>query len=102
MYLLDKNIVRKAAVGFALLRLRRTVPAVERRCMALLLQGQRQTVRLFIARETYNILVRHETRIEARIVLSLVEVLERGRYFKRWARRLREHGFTSEDASLLS
>jgi len=34
--------------------------------------------------------------------LKRVEVLYHGRYFKRWARRLREAGFTREDAKVLA
>jgi hypothetical protein len=37
-----------------------------------------------------------------RLFLNEVLVLRRGHYFQRWARRLREHGFTPEDAKILS
>jgi hypothetical protein len=33
--------------------------------------------------------------------LAYVEVMQAGRYFKRWTRRLQEHGFTREDAKIL-
>ena len=33
---------------------------------------------------------------------SRVEVVQPTRYFKRWARRLRDHGFTREDGAVLA
>jgi len=35
------------------------------------------------------------------LFLASVEVLRPGKYFKRWARRLREMNFTGEDANIL-
>ena len=39
---------------------------------------------------------------DVRDFLDEVEVIQVARYVRRWARRLREHGFTREDAVVLS
>lgn len=36
------------------------------------------------------------------MILSATEVLDKGRYLRRWARRLREQGFSPEDAMVLA
>lgn len=55
-----------------------------------------------ITPETANILSRRSNIRGVYLFLNEVEVMQRGRYFTRWARRLREHGFTREDAKVLS
>jgi hypothetical protein len=45
---------------------------------------------------------RLSARDEARDFLGEVEVIQVTRYTRRWARRLREYGFTREDAAILS
>lgn len=102
VYLLDKNVMRKAVTGIARARLGRLLPQDEWTCLALLLKCQRQDVLLFVPRELRNILAHHRAQVEASLGLSFVEVMEHGRYLKRWARRLRNYGFTREDATLLS
>ena len=100
--LLDKNVARKAITALAKARvgIRPTVPEDEvLRVLALGIGGQ---VSLFITPETANILSRRERILAVRLFLEQVTVMQRGRYFQRWARRLGEHGFTPEDAKVLS
>jgi hypothetical protein len=49
-----------------------------------------------------HILKRFERYLEVRVFLATVEPMASGRYLKRWARRLREHDFTREDAVVLA
>jgi len=61
---------------------------------------------LYIVPATYNILMRlyREPRYQPMINLFLnsAEIVYPTKYNKRWARRLREHTFTREDASVLA
>ena len=68
-----------------------------------LARGKEQ--RLFLPVEAFNLLQAHGHQIapaEALMFLKRVEVLYPRRYFKRWARRLRERTFTREDAKVLA
>jgi hypothetical protein len=56
---------------------------------------------MFISEETANIMGRFSTWREIRLLLGTVEIMYVGKYFKRWARRLHEYGFTREDAKVL-
>jgi hypothetical protein len=56
---------------------------------------------MFVSEETANILGRFFARREVRLFLDTVETMYAGKYFKRWARRLREYSFTREDAKVL-
>lgn len=59
--------------------------------------------RLFIVPQTKNVLSAFfPKREEVQFFLDRVEVIVSGEYFKRWARRLQEMGFTREDARVLS
>ena len=100
--LLDKNVARKAITALAKARVgvRPTVP--EEEVLRLLALGSGGQVPLFITPETANILSRRERILAVRLFLDQVTVMQRGRYFQRWARRLGEHGFTPEDAKVLS
>ena len=46
-------------------------------------------------------LKRYASHREAQFLLSLTRVLLAAPYFRRWARRVREEGFTREDAKML-
>jgi len=61
--------------------------------------------KLFVAQEIIHILARKEdnsTTLAVQALLRRVSVLKRTRYFKRWARRLRQTNFAREDAKVLS
>lgn len=100
--LLDKNVARKAITALAKARagVRPTVP--EEEVLRVLVLGTGGQISIFIAPETANILSRRQQILAVRLFLDQVTVMQRGRYFQRWARRLGEHGFTPEDAKVLS
>ena len=98
-YLLDKNISRRTIE--ALYHLDR-LSGEERLVLRLWRQLQARDVELFIPAGTVNVLKRFSHLLEVRAFLATVEPLTPGKYLKRWARRLREHGFTGEDAVILA
>ena len=57
--------------------------------------------RLCITEQTFNILKRR-TQIFAAPILADTHPLKKARYLRRWARRLTEFGFSSEDAIVLA
>lgn len=57
--------------------------------------------RLYIAEQTLNILKRR-TQIFAGPILADTHPLKKVRYLRRWARRLTEFAFSSEDAIILA
>jgi hypothetical protein len=102
MYLLDKNVARKTIVGIGRVE-RGMVPRLEEvLCLLLLCAAEQGRFMGYITPETFNILRRMRHRTEVPPFLTQVEVMQAGRYFKQWARRLREHGFTREDANVLA
>jgi hypothetical protein len=61
--------------------------------------------RLFISQEAFNLLKAHSYELapgESLMFLRRIEILYPARYFKRWARRLRQRTFTREDAKVLA
>ena len=97
-YLLDKNVVRRIVEG---LTHPDRLTDEEATAIALWRALRRSRNRMFISAETANIMGRFSTWREIRLFLDTVETMYAGRYFKRWARRLREYGFTREDAKVL-
>ena len=59
------------------------------------------TARLYITEEIANILQRRPA-VFASAFLADTQTLKKGRYLRRWARRLRELSFSPEDAILVS
>lgn len=102
VWLLDKNVVRRAIEGIGASLVAVPLTTQQGLAIRLLRRGIRTDVSMTITPETANILSRRSDALEVRIFLDRVSVMRRGRYFKRWARRLREHGFTREDAKTLS
>jgi hypothetical protein len=103
--LLDKNIVRRYFEGVSALGRGLTLVEEERRVILLVHLARRKKRRLFISVEVFNLLRAHGRQVspaETLMFLKRGEVLYPGRYFKRWARRLRETGFTREDAKVLA
>ena len=100
--LLDKNVIRHALTG--IVKQTRGVPLQrpERLGLALLYTLHESRNRLFISSASQNVLARLRIPAEARALLLTVSVLARGKYSRRWARRLRTFGFTGEDANILS
>lgn len=100
-YLLDKGVVRRISQAR-----RRVMSNVE------LTQEQEDVISvyyslritgkiIYITVETMNIL-EHHAPLLAKLFAQQTTVLQKGRYLKRWARRLRNLGFTNEDAILIS
>jgi len=103
--LLDKNVVRRYFEGVSALA-RGLAPTEEEQQAILLVHLARgKGQRLFIPVEISNLLQAHRHQIapaEMLMFLKRVDVLHPSRYFKRWARRLRERTFTREDAKVLT
>lgn len=102
VYLLDKNVARKTIVGIGRVERGRMPRPEEVLCLLLLRAAEQGRFIAYITPETFNILQRIHHRTEIPPFLTRVEVMQTGRYFKRWARRLREHDFTREDANVLA
>ncbi len=102
VWLLDKNVVRRAIEGIGALLVAAPLTAEQSLAVRLLRRGKQANIPMRITPETANILSRRSNIREVSLFLNEVEVIQRGRYFKRWARRLREHSFTREDAKILS
>ena len=98
-YLLDKSVARRTIEALHHLD---NLYYEEELVLELWRLLQDEQARLFIPVGVVNILQRFEHLVEVRTFLTAVEPLESGRYLKRWARRLREHNFTREDALVLA
>jgi len=102
VYLLDKSVARRTLEGLA--RVRRSQPLYPEQvgCLTLLYAGARDRFTAYITPQSLHIMERLSARDEVCDFLAEVEVIQVTRYTRRWARRLREHGFTREDAVILS
>jgi len=103
--LLDKNVVRRYFEGVSALAHRLVLTEEEQHAIVLVHLARRKGQQLFLPIEAFNLLQAHRHQIapaETVMFLERVEVLCHGRYFKRWARRLREQTFTREDAKVLA
>jgi predicted nucleic acid-binding protein len=100
-YLLDKSVVRRTIEGLA--RLHRVQPLYpdQATCLTLLYAGVQDRFTAYITPQSLHIMERLSARDEVRDFLDAVEVIQVTRYTRRWARRLREYGFTREDAAIL-
>ena len=103
--LLDKNVVRRYFEGVSALARGLALAEEERQAILLVHLARRKERRLFLPVEAFNLLQAHSHQVapaETLMFLKRVEVLYHGRYFKRWARRLRERTFSREDAKVLA
>ncbi len=104
--LLDKVTARRAAEG--LLKTAEGRPLTDDDVFALDLyqRASAQGLQLFVVPPTANVLqpLGELPRYSAVVhrFRSRVDVVQPTRYFKRWARRLRDHGFTREDGAVLA
>ena len=104
--LLDKVTARHIMEG--MLKLVEGRPATSAELFALHFYQRAHSINitLFILPQTYNLLKRlnHLSRyvVPIRHFLAATQVSYPARYFKRWARRLQEYGFTKEDAAVLA
>ena len=103
--LLDKNIARRYLEGVSALARGEPLSIEERRVVTLIHQAAGLGNQLGLSRETYNLLMaygRQQAPAETLMLLRRIEVLDPTRYFKRWARRLRQRTFSREDAKILA
>ena len=104
--LLDKVTARYILQGLLKLAEGRSLTAGELFALDFFSLANPQTLRLFIAPPTANVLQRlvefpHYS-VVIQLFLDRVEVIVPARYFKRWARRLKDYNFTAEDAAILA
>jgi hypothetical protein len=100
--LLDKNVVRRAIEGIGKSQVSQLLTNEELTSLRLLLAAEQGQFALFISIEMQHILDRYGNHPDVQLFSRFVRVLHPTHYFKRWARRLREHGFTREDAKVLA
>ena len=104
--LLDKVTARHIVQGLLKLAENRNLTREEIAALDLFSLAHPQEMQFFIVPQTASVLDRlaqlpHYTTI-IQLFLGRVDVIIPARYFKRWARRLRDYGFTKEDAAVLA
>jgi len=104
--LLDKVTARHIMEGMLAVVEERIVTSAEFSALDLYQRAPHQDTQLFILPHTETLLRRLEHlpryNVLIRRFLAATTVARPTRYFKRWARRLREYGFTKEDADILA
>jgi hypothetical protein len=104
--LLDKVVARRILEGLLKLAEGRDLTEEELWAIDLLWRAKGQDIRLFVTGGTVNILRRLASLPRYAAVVAAfmgrIEEVQPTRYFQRWARRLREFGFTREDAHVLA
>ena len=104
--LLDKVTARHIMEGMLKLVEGRSTTSAELFALYFYRRASSRNITLFILPQTYNLLKRlnHLSRyvVIIRRFLAATQVSYPARYFKRWARRLQEYGFTKEDAEVLA
>ncbi|MBI1927017.1 hypothetical protein HYR99_22590 [Candidatus Poribacteria bacterium] len=83
VWLLDKNVVRRAIEGIGASLVAVPLTTEQSLPLRLLRRGRRTNVRMMIAPETANILSRSRHLLSVRLFLRETEVIRRGRYFQR-------------------
>jgi len=104
--LLDKVTARHIMQGLLKLTEGRDPTDAELFAIDLYSRASAQGISLFLLPQTEKVLQRlaklpHFAEL-IRSFLARTEVAQPTRYFKRWARRLRDYGFTKEDAEVLA
>jgi hypothetical protein len=104
--LLDKVTARRILEGLLKLAEGRDLTEVELFALDLYQHGRTEEVKLFVVPASELILQRLDSLSRYSAIIHLfrqsIEVAFPTRYFKRWARRLRDYGFTKEDAAVLA
>jgi len=104
--LLDKVTARYIVQGLLKLAENRSPTREEISALDLFSLAHSSEMQFFIVPQTVSVLKRlaqlpHYATI-IQLFLDRVEVITPARYFKRWTRRLRDYGFTKEDAAVLA
>jgi len=102
LWLLDKNVVRNALHALAKLDVGQPLLASELPTLEVLRAAREGDVYAVISIEVTNILRCRENQPNVRLILATLPTFRATRYFKRWARRLRDAGFTGEDAKVIA
>ena len=97
--LLDKSVTRRMVEGLCRLE---QLTSNERLVLNLWYRLYVRSVRVFVPVGVINILQKFKHISEVNAFLAQVEPLWPTKYMKRWARRLRQYGFTREDALILA
>ncbi|MFQ6043750.1 MAG: hypothetical protein ACE5PV_23090, partial [Candidatus Poribacteria bacterium] len=100
--LLDKSVVRTILRGIQRRRLGLTLPEEQQTSLRLYQAAKLTLGCAYVTQETYNLVSDRRNIALTAGLLSDLRELKPGKYLKRWARRLRQHGFTREDARVLS
>jgi hypothetical protein len=104
--LLDKVTARRILEGLLKLGEARELTEDELFTLDFYARAEVEGLRLFISSPTEYVLQRLETLPRYSAIIhsfrNRVEVAFTTRHFKRWARRLRDYGFTREDAAILA
>lgn len=100
--LLDKSVVREALRGQERLWQNALLPERQRFSLTAIVTTLRLGIPAFISEELLHILLQPHAYHSAQPLLRRVQVFAKGRYLRRWARRLRDEGFSPEDAVILS
>lgn len=104
--LLDKVTARRILEGLVKIAAGIEVLPEELFALDLFQQGRKSNVQLYIVPSTLSVLQQFpQTSPHIPLVqffLQTAETIYPARYFTRWSRRLRDHGFTREDAAVLS
>jgi hypothetical protein len=104
-WLLDKSVIRRYFEGVSALARDQVLTEEQQQAVILVHLAPQMDGRLFISQEAFNLLRAHSYELapgESLMFLRRVEILYPARYFKRWARRLRQRTFTREDAKVLA
>lgn len=99
--LLDKGVVRRIYEFQVRVAKGATPTAPQIEAVKILLRLRARASRVFITQQTAHILRLRPPQF-ATAILSNVEALQKGRYLRRWARRLRGLAFSREDAVVLA
>jgi DNA-binding transcriptional MocR family regulator len=104
--LLDKVVARRIMEALLKLASAQDLTAEEVDALSLYERADVRGIRLFMAPPTHHILERLVLSTQYAPLIALfrarAEVALPTRYFQRWSRRLRDQGFTREDAAVLA
>lgn len=104
--LLDKVIARRVVEGLLKLAERHDLSDAELFALDLYHRASVQDIELFVVPSTAQVLRRLEDLPRYGVIIRLfcarTQVALPARYFARWSRRLRDFGFTPEDAAVLA
>src|SRR5262245_22611305 len=99
--LLDKGIVRRVYEARVRLALGQPPTPLQVEAANIWAHLRALNTQLYITEQTEHILHRRSP-LFATALLAQMRALKKGRYLRRWARRLREEGFSPEDAIMIA